>query len=343
MSLVPLSDSSFDAARAVHEVAGLIDMHVDVIIQHRLFGYDISKEHRPGRYGQPRWNHADVPRMQQASYGGACLGIHWFPWQSERGWRAALRQLDVLDELGRRDKRVLRVTEPADWDRAQASGRLALAPGVEGAHILNKQLDRVDELAQRGVAYLTLAHFSRNAAATPSMGLGANETDGLTDFGRALVPRLEAAGILIDIAHLNMPCAREACALSTRPLFCTHTGVKAVHDHARCISDDVVDAVAERDGAIGIIFSPHFLAGKRRASTEALVAHALHIRQRVGARHICIGSDYDGWLPAIFSDHRDCRDMLRVTMGLLDAGFTEEETAGVLRGNALRVLRCAAA
>lgn len=341
MTPAPLDDPRFDAARAVHEAAGVVDLHVDAVIQNRLFGYDLSKEHRPGRYGQPRWNHADVPRMQSANYRGACLGVHWFPFQSERGWRGALKQLDVIDALCAADERVQRVRTASDWEAARAAGKLALAPGVEGAHMLNGRLERVDELGARGVAYLTLAHFSKNDAATPSMGLGANERDGLSDFGRALVARLEANGILIDVAHLNMACAREACDLATGPLFCTHTGAKAVYDHPRNISDDVIDRIAERDGAIGIIFSPHFLAGSKHAGTEALVAHAKHIRDRVGARHLCIGSDYDGWLPAIFSDHRDCRDTLRVTAGLLEAGFSEEEVAGVLSDNALRVLRSA--
>jgi membrane dipeptidase len=337
----PLESARFDAARALHADAGLIDLHVDMVIQRQLFGYDMSAEHAPGRYGKPRYNHVDVPRMQQAAYGGACLGIHWWPWQSERGWAAALRQLDVVDALCEQDERTHRVRSPADWDAARRRGTLALMPGVEGAHMLNGRVERVDVLAERDVAYLTLAHFSKNDAATPSMGRGANERDGLTAFGEAVVRRAQDVGVVVDVAHVNTPGALDACRIADRPLLCTHTGAKGVHPSARNIHDEVIDAIARVDGTIGIIFSPHFLAGTKRAGTEALVRHARYIADRVGARHVALGSDYDGWLPAIFSDHRDCRDTLRVTAALLEDGFSASEVQGMLRGNALRVFEAA--
>lgn len=341
MTVEPLESAPFDAARALHAQTGLVDLHVDMVIQHQLFGYDMSAAHAPGRYGKPRYNHVDVPRMQEASYGGACLGIHWWPWQSERGWRAANRQLDVVDALCERDARTLRVRSPKDWAAAAAAGKLALMPGVEGAHILNGQLDRVDALAARDVAYLTLAHFSKNDAATPSMGRGANEQDGLTPFGVEVVRRAQDLGVVVDLAHVNTPGALEACRVADRPVLCTHTGAKGVHTSARNIDDAVIDAIAALDGTIGLIFSPHFLAGDKRAGTEALVRHARYIADRVGARHVALGSDYDGWLPAIFSDHRDCRDMLRVTAALLADGFSPDDVRGILRDNALRVFEAA--
>jgi membrane dipeptidase len=315
-----------------------LDLHVDSIIQQRLFRYNVTRRHRRGVGGQPLFWHADIPRMVEAGYQGACLGIHYFPWESERGWREMNRQIDYLDEVVAADERVYRVRERSGWQEAVNTGQLGVAPGVEGAHMLAKKIERVEQLARRRVAYLTLAHFSKNAAVTPSMGRGANETDGLTGFGRELVGELDAHDITVDLAHVNTPGVLEACSIATKPVFCTHTGVKAVHDHSRNITDDEIDAIADTGGVIGVMFAPIFLAGSLRADTSCVVDHIEYIIDRVGLRHVAIGSDYDGWLPTIPSDHRDCRDIGRVSDELIGRGHTQKDVARIMSGNAFEVL-----
>ncbi len=316
----------------------IVDLHVDCIIQQRLFCYRVTRRHRPGMRGQPLFWHADIPRMQDAGYGGACLGVHYWPWESERGFREMNRQLDYLDEVVAGSEDLLRVRQPADWQRAVDEGRLALAPGVEGAHILAGRIEHVETLGERSVAYLTLAHFSKNSAATPSMGRGANEQDGLSGFGRELIAALEEQGVVVDLAHVNTPGVLEACEVATRPVLCTHTGVKGVHEHARNISDDEIDAIAETDGVIGVIFAPVFLAGRLKADTSVVVDHLEYIIERVGIRHVALGSDYDGWIPSIPSDQRDCRDIHLVAKELFARGYPAEAVDRITGQNALELL-----
>lgn len=315
-----------------------LDLHVDSIIQQRLFRYNVTRRHRRGMGGQPLFWHADIPRMVEADYAGACLGIHYFPWESEGGWREMNRQIDYIDGVIGRDERVFRVASPGDWQVARERGLLGVAPGVEGAHMLNGKLERVEALAERRVAYLTLCHFSKNSAVTPSMGRGANERDGLSDFGRELIAALDEHEVTVDLAHVNTPGVLDACAVATRPVFCTHTGVKAINDHARNITDEEIDAIAETDGVIGVMFAPTFLAGKLRADTTWIVDHIEHVIDRVGVRHVAIGSDYDGWLPTIMSDHRDCRDIGLVSAELLRRGHSDEDVARIMAGNAVELL-----
>ena len=317
----------------------VLDLHVDSIIQQRLFRYDIERRHRAGIGGQPLFWHADIPRMVEADYGGACMGIHYWPRESERGWQEMRRQIDYLNAATARDDRTVRVVRFEDWGRAHREGKLALAPGVEGAHMLNGRIERVADLAELGVAYLTLTHFSANSAATPSMGRGANERQGLTAFGRRLVAELNDHGVAVDLAHLNTPGVLDACRVTQAPVLCTHTGVKGVWDHARNISDDEIDAIAATGGVIGIIFAPIFLAGNLRADSEVALDHLHYVADRVGVDHVALGSDYDGWLPTILSDHRDCRDIHRVIEGLEGRGFTSDDVEKIVAGNALRVFR----
>lgn len=315
-----------------------LDLHVDSIIVQRLFRYDVRKKHRAGMAGQPLFWHADIPRMVEAQYRGVCMGIHYWPWESENGWTEAQKQIDYLDEVVGAQPQMLRVRKPTDWARAPEEGKIAVAPGVEGAHMLNGKVERVEQLAQRHVAYMTLTHFCKNAAATPSMGRGANETDGLTAFGREVVAALEEHNVVVDLAHVNMPGVLGACEAATKPLFCTHTGVKGVHDVARNISDEAIDAIAELNGVIGIIFSPNFLAGTRKADSNAVVDHMEYVIDRVGAKHVALGSDYDGWLPAIPSDMRDCRDIGVVADIMRRRGHDDDTIDRVYHRNAQELL-----
>ena len=339
MGYVSWQDERFADALALHQQVGVLDLHVDSVIQHTLFGYDIRKKHRAGISGQPLFWHADVPRMLEARYVGACLGVHYWPKESDRAWAGACRQIAYIDEVCAADDRCVRVHNAGERATAQAAGKLALSPGVEGAHMLGGRLDRVAELRQMGVSYLTLTHFSKNSAATPSMGRGKDESSGLTDFGVELVRLLNHHGITIDVAHVNTPGVLDACRHSSSPVLCTHTGVKGVCDSARNISDEEIDAIAETGGAIGIILGPIFLAKKLRADSEVAADHIEYIAERVGWEHLCVGSDYDGWLTTICSDHRDCRDIVKVTAALMRRGATTEQLAGMLRYNAERVMQ----
>jgi membrane dipeptidase len=334
---VEYDDPSLAEARAkLKALGGMNDLHVDCIIQQRLFGYDPRVRHRRGVWGQPWFWHVDLPRMVEAGVSGACLGVHSWPWESERGWAECNRQIDYLDQVLAQDPRVRRVWRASDWGLARAEGKVGLAPGVEGAHMLAGRLERVEALSKRGVAYMTLTHFSKNAAATPSMGRGSNQREGLTAWGRGLVEALNAWGIAVDCAHVNEPGVLEACEVSRAPVFCTHTGLKGAYPHRRNLADAGLDAVARTGGAVGVMVSTQFLGPGLGATSEAAVLHIDHIVQRVGARYLAVGTDFDGWIP-ILRDMRDCLDWVKVLDGLLRRGYSDEDLRGMLWGNAQRV------
>jgi membrane dipeptidase len=320
----------------------VLDLHADPLLIHRLFGYDLARKHRAGIPGQPFFWHTDLPRMREAGYLGVCLGVHYWPWSSEGGWAELRHQVALADRYAASTPNCIRVRCADDWDTVQRTpDALGVAVGVEGAHMLNGRLDRVPLLADLGVSYLTLAHFVGNVGVSPSMGRGANTTRGLTTWGRALIRALNDAGVAVDVAHVNRPGVLDACATTRAPLLCTHTGAAALSPSARNLSDAELDAVAATGGVIGVIFGPHFLIGALHTSSEAIVNHIEYIAARVGVQHVAIGTDYDGWMPAIPYDQRDCRDISQVTRGLLRRGFSQDDVAAISHGNALRCLKAA--
>ena len=313
----------------------VFDLHVDCIIQQRLFHYDICKRHRSFLSGQPFIWHTDIPRMQEANYQFACMGMHYFPWENEKAWYELNRQLDYLDFVASEENGCLRIKTTDDILRATELGKLGLAVGIEGAHMLNGKIERVAELSKRGVAYLTLTHFSQNKFATPSLGRGKDESRGLTPFGKELVQKLNQHNISIDVAHLNRKGVFDACRLSEKPVLCSHTGAQAVHQTSRNISDGEIDAIAGTGGIIGIMFAPIFLSGKLWCKTNIVVDHIEHIIKRVGIHHVCLGSDYDGWV-TIPSDQKDCRDVILIAKELEKRGYSKIDISKIFFENAFQ-------
>lgn len=338
---VPWYSPEYAEALAIQRRVGIIDLHLDCILQRRLFGYDMRKRHRAGWPGMHFIWQADLPRLRDAGYCGAVMGMHAMPWWPHKAQGEVLRQLRLMWEVAESDAWVLPVREAGDYRRAIEQGRFAMAPGVEGLHCINGEIGFLEELARQGVRCVTLAHFSKNAAATPSMGRGANEHDGLTAFGAQCIARLNALGIAIDVAHCNQRCTIEASRASSKPVFATHTTIQSVHPHRRGLGDEAIDAIVATDGAIGIMMATPFLAGTTRVNSNCIIDHYEAVIRRVGIRHVCIGTDYDGWVP-LPKDQRDCRDMVKVTHGLLERGYSEADLAALFHGNALRVIEASA-
>ena len=325
-------------ARRIVRTVGLLDLHVDSLLATRLFGYDIRKRHRAGFRGQPIMWHCDLPRMREAGYRAATLGIHAWNFEYEGAWTECNRQFDIYDGLVA-EGHLRRPAQPSDWlERGESDCAPLAAPGVEGAHMLNGKLDRIDALVKRGAAYMTLVHLRSGRAAANGFGIGANERDGLSGYGREVVAELERCGLIVDVAHVNNRGLLDVAAMATKPLLCTHTGIKSVSEHGRNISDEAVQAIAATGGVIGIIFAPMFLAGRLRADSSCIADHIERVVEHVGIEHVAFGSDYDGWVPSIPNDQRDCRDIWRIVAVLLERGWTEAQLDRLLSRNAREVL-----
>ncbi|MCI0433846.1 MAG: dipeptidase [Gemmatimonadetes bacterium] len=209
---------------------------------------------------------------------------------------------------------------------AKREGRLAILPALEGADGLEGSLDNLRELHRRGVRLVQLMHFLDN-------GIGSNQTPpyearGLTDFGRALVREANRLGVLVDLAHASTRTIQDALEVSSQPILFSHTGVKALQDADRHLTDEEIRAIAAKDGVIGIWPTASF------ETIEGMIRHIDHIRDLVGIDHIAIASDLRGmnYLPA-FGEEANFR---AITEGLIAAGYSDEDVGRVMGGNFFR-------
>ena len=139
--------------------------------------------------------------------------------------------------------------------------------------------------------------------------------------------RCEAAGVLVDLAHINRQGFLDACSVATKPPIVSHTGVLGAFEHWRNIDDEQLRAVADKGGVVGVIFYPRYLGGD---GLEPVVKHMLHILDVVGEDVPALGSDWDGFIVPT-RELADPRGLPLLTDALLGAGVTERVIGKILR------------
>ncbi|MGO8998278.1 MAG: dipeptidase, partial [Polyangiaceae bacterium] len=309
----------------------------DTLMWSRWMGYDLLVRHEPPLPMAALGGHVDLPRMIDGGMGAQFFGLVSLPIREKtRGLaQATHEQIDVLDATIARSPDAIRlVRTAADIEAARAAGAIGALLGIEGAHALEGNIANVDVFARRGVRYLGLLHFSANEVGFPAHGRGERPTEGLTPFGREVVERCEANGVIVDLAHINKRGFLDVCAMATKPPIVSHTGVLGAFEHWRNIDDEQLRTIADKGGCVGVIFCPKFIGGD---GIGPVVKHLLHILDVVGEDTPALGSDWDGFIIPT-RPLADPRGLPLLTDALLAAGVNERTIGKLLRENVMRVL-----
>lgn len=200
--------------------------------------------------------------------------------------------------------------------------------GIEGSHALDGKLENVQVLFDHGIRYIGLAHFFDNEMAGSAHG----ETKyGLTEKGRQLVAKMQELGILIDVAHVSEATVDDVLKMATKPIISSHTGVRATCFSPRNLKDEHLVGIAKTGGLINIAF---FAGAVCNTTTEAIVDAIEHTTKLVGPDHVGLGSDFDGAVKTPY----DVTGIIEITDLLLKRGFSKEDVAKIMGGNALRFM-----
>ncbi|MEZ5843897.1 MAG: membrane dipeptidase [Hyphomicrobiaceae bacterium] len=244
----------------------------------------------------------------------------------------------------------------AEVDETLAEGRLAGMLMIEGAAPLGGSLESLDLYHRLGIRSVQLTWNARNL-----VGDGCAESatgGGLTAFGRAVVGEMNRRRLLVDLSHASEATFYAAAESATAPFIVSHANARAVCDHRRNLTDQQLKLLAERGGVIGLCFFPWFI-DPVRPSLERLLDHFDHIAGLIGPRHVSIGADYIYYAPEVFaielsasdragiyakgfdvpSDLRDPTGFRQLADGMSARGYSDDDIAGVMSGNLLRVYR----
>ncbi|MCX7838769.1 MAG: dipeptidase [Anaerolineae bacterium] len=261
----------------------------------------------------------------------------------QEAYDQAIEQLAYYTELPERDERVALITTRDDLERALATPeQVGLVVLMEGADPIVEP-SQTPEWFEKGVRIVGLAwRQTRYAGGTGAPGP-------LTDLGRALMPQLERAGMILDVSHLAEESFWNAMDLFGGTVIASHSNCRALVDSDRHLSDAMIRVLIERNGVIGIVLYGRFLKSgwEKSARREALtladaVRHIEHICELAGdTRHVGIGSDFDGGfgMESVPREIETIADLRRLGDALSDARFSDADIANILGENWIRLLR----
>jgi membrane dipeptidase len=322
----------------------VVDLHLDSFIWTRLLGYDLRKHHGHGPTGARWLSQVDLPRVREARLTGATWVVTTNPWR-----RAARRPLVLMENLRRLQAilasvpdQVRVVRNAREYRDAVAAGLHAAFLGIQGGNALDHDLDDLERLPDGLVLRVTIVHLtSSRIGVTSSPAALRRRGQGLSEFGKEFVRRLDAKRILVDLAHVSRAGFWDAVAVHdpALPLVVTHTGVCGVHPHWRNLDDDQLRAVADSGGTVGVIYQSPFLGeswwGGR---SDAVVRHLAHVVETVGEDHASLGSDWDGAIVPP-RDLRDPLELPRLVEHMLRRRWSPDRIRKILGGNFLRVVQ----
>lgn len=326
-----------------------------------LASYDLTRVHQEGD--------TDIPRLRQGLLGGQFWAA-FCPTSTVEPARFTLELIALIRRMNERHADVfLPAFRAADVRKAQKLGRIASFISVESGVSLGNRLEMLDVFQALGVRYMTLCH--NETLDWVDSATDAPRHDGITDFGRAVVRRMNELGILVDMAHTTAQAMHAVLDTTAAPVAVTHANARALCDHPRNVTDDVLVRMKANGGIVMATFVPTFINqtirdwykplqthGKApldqdirpaisaktrssgpppRATLVEFCDHVEHIANLAGVRHVGIGSDfYGGPTPDGLEDVSRFPDLIAE---LMERGWSDAALAGLASGNILRVLR----
>src|SRR5271154_1691154 len=258
--LTRAADEISERAHKLHFSSIVLDTHDDTTQRFFAKDYDIGARNPEG--------HVDIPRMRE----GGMNAIFFSIWIDGRitgppAVQKALDQIDaVLENVKKHSSDMVLARTADDVRRAHAQGKIAALMGVEGGHMIGNDIRLVRIFADLGVRYMTLSHFYNDEWADSSTDKPAH--NGLTDFGKDIVREMNRQGILVDISHVSDKTFYDALEVSKAPLIASHSSCRAVCNHVRDMSDDMIKALAAKGGVIQINYEKSFIDQAYKDASE---------------------------------------------------------------------------
>ncbi len=324
--------------------------------------------------------HTDIARLQAGRVGGQFWSIFVPPrYSGDEAVRVQLEQFDIARRLIEAHDELKFVTTADELEAAFSDGYIASLLGMEGGHVLNNSLAVLRMFHELGARYLTLTHWQGHDWADAATD--APRHDGLNEFGKEVVREMNRLGMLVDLSHVSPGVMRDALDVTEAPIIFSHSSAMGVTPHARNVPDDVLDRLPDNGGIVMVTFVPSFVNetlrqwGANRAAERGrleslhpgepdkveagmdqwlqanpepvatlsdVADHVDYIRDRIGSDYIGIGGDYDG-ISTLPKGLEDVSTYPALIAELVRRGYSDEELAGIIGNNALRVMRQAEA
>jgi membrane dipeptidase len=340
-----------EQAKTLHGQLFIGDWHSDSLLWKR----DLMDKHDYG--------HVDIPRLQQGNVALQMFttvtkspdGINYeanssdandnittlalvslWPiktWNNlaERALFQASKALELADKFPQQVSLITSKSELSQFllQREVNTQLLGMLLGTKGSHALDGDLSNIQRLFDSGFRMMSLQHFFDNKLGGSLHG---ESGEGLTEFGREAIQKMQSVGIMLDVSHSSEQVVKDVLAMSSQPLLVSHTGLYGHCPSSRNISDDLMEQITSKGGLIALGYWDGAVCEPNVNEIAKAIKYGIEL---VGSQHIALGSDYDGAVSVPF----DTSELIYLTQALLDLDLTEQQIRQVMGGNMLRYLQ----
>ncbi|WP_460561667.1 dipeptidase [Ferruginibacter profundus] len=241
--------------KKIHAKAIVVDTHNDILMKAADKGMVFDKDLTGKTLSDlTRWKKGGLDVQIFSVY---CDG------DAKNPYAFANREMDSLDAVAARNPgKIVQVANYAELLKAVKQHKIAAMFGVEGGHMIEDDLAKLEALYKRGARYLTLTHNIAPSWATSAADETTNPQlphKGLTDFGKQVVQKMNQLGMIIDVSHVGEQTFWDVINLTTKPVMASHSCVYNLTPHRRNLKDDQIKAIAKNGGVIQLNFNPGFI------------------------------------------------------------------------------------
>jgi membrane dipeptidase len=255
-------------ARTIHDSAIVVDTHADTPQRFLYEGFDI------GTTDSKDIGHISLDKARAGNLSAEFFSI-WADPETTKG-HFAKSTFDMIDSVylqaARHADRMMMAFSVADIERARQQKKLAAFMGIEGGHSIENDLHLLRDYYRLGVRYMTLSWSNTNEWADSSGDIDDPKVvhhNGLTDFGRQVVLEMNRLGMMVDISHVADKTFFDAIATTEAPVIASHSSARALTNHPRNLTDDMLRAVAKNGGVVQTNFYDAFIDENYRKAADA--------------------------------------------------------------------------
>ena len=332
--MIELSKAQEGRAMRLHREAVVVDTHCDTLMQFLSQPHGMPPARSLGEKSDR--GHIDLPRMIEG--GVTCQTFAVYTGRRAfvpEATQVALQMVDKFHSEIEANDGIVAVTSHDEIVEAKKKGLVCGLLALEGAEPLMGEIALLRVFYRLGVRMLSFAWNYRTPFAD---GLGAKRAESkLPELGVQALEEMERLGMVFDVSHLADTVFWDVADVMKGPFIASHSNCRTLCDHPRNLTDDMIRALADHGGVMGMNFAPAFV-DKDKATVEKMVDHVDHIVDLVGPDHAGLGSDYDG-IGSTPEGLEDVSKMPNMTRAMVSRGYSDEDILKILGGNHLRVFK----